>query len=365
MAKTALAVNPNLELFPILQRFPPMATSAPLTGIARLAAASSPAGGGHLMEVRSLEARSILNRSVSRRGLGFAWSINPYRGCEFACRYCYARYTHEFMQLQPEEFERRIFIKQNAAWLLEQELKQVRQGEEIAIGTATDPYQPTERRAKVTESLLEVLARHRGLRLGLVTKSTLIERDIPLLQRVAENNTLVLHVTITTPKAALARLLEPRAPRPDLRLRTVARLRQAGLRAGILCSPLLPGITDTGKALDVMARRAKAAGASFFSAQPLFLKPCSKEIYLAFVREHFPALEPMYRQRFDGEAFVSSAYRKRIEALVKAVCAKHGLGRRSGDALLTRQLEDTRKPLAWPYSGSAKLPFSGSERLPG
>jgi len=355
----------NLELFPILSRFPPMPSGAPLTGIARLAAASSPAGEGHRMELRSLEVRSILNRTVSRRGLGFAWSINPYRGCEFACRYCYARYTHEFMQLEPEDFERKIFIKQNSAWLLEQELKQVRPGEEIALGTATDPYQPTERRAKVTEALLEVLARQRGLRIGLVTKSTLIERDIALLQRVAENNTLVLHLTITTPNAALARLLEPRAPRPDLRLRTVARLRQAGLRTGILCSPLLPGITDTGKALDGMARRAKAAGASFLSAQPLFLKPCSKEIYLAFVREHFPALEPMYRQRFDGEAFVSRAYRKRIEALVKAVCAKHGLGRRSGDALLTRETEDPKKPLDWPGSGSGLLSFPGGEPLPG
>jgi DNA repair photolyase len=161
-----------------------------------------------------------------------------------------------------------------------------------------------------------------------------------LLQRIAERNTLTLHLTITTPNTKLARLLEPRAPRPDLRLRTVGRLRQAGLRAGILCSPLLPGLTDTGKALDGMAKRAKAADASFFSAQPLFLKPCSKEIYLGFIREHFPALEPMYRQRFNSEAFVSAAYRKRIEALVTAVCAKYRLGRRSGDALLTRTIED-------------------------
>ena len=341
MANIARAANANLELFPILPSFPVVdsgsscACGTPLTGIARLAAASSPAGEGHGLEVRSLEVRSILNRSVSRRGLSFAWTINPYRGCEFACRYCYARYTHEFMELPPEDFERRIFIKENAAWLLEQELRQVRAHEEIALGTATDPYQPVERRAKVTQSLLEVLARQQGLRIGVVTKSTLIERDIPLLQRIAERNTLVLHLTITTPNAALARLLEPRAPRPDLRLRTVARLRQAGLSTGILCSPLLPGITDTGKALDGMAKRAKDAGASFFCAQPLFLKPCSKEIYLGFIREHFPALEPMYRQRFDSEAFVSRAYRKRIEELVKAVCAKYSLGRRM-DALLTR-----------------------------
>ena len=115
-----------------------------------------------------------------------------------------------------------------------------------------------------------------------------------------------------------------------------------------MCSPLLPGLTDTGKALDGMAKRAKAADASFFSAQPLFLKPCSKEIYLGFIREHFPALEPMYRQRFDGDAFVSAAYRKRIEALVRAVCAKYRLGRRSGDALLTRQREDDPQRLVWP-----------------
>src|SRR5271156_2825233 len=356
MAK--IEVAENLELFPILSRFPPQGTKSPLTGIARLAAASSPAGEGHQIEMRSLGVRSILNRSVSRRGLSFAWTINPYRGCEFACRYCYARYTHEFMQLQPEDFERRIFIKQNAAWLLEQELRQVRAHEEIALGTATDPYQPVERRAKVTQSLLEVLARQKGLRIGVVTKSTLIERDIPLLQRIAERNTLVLHLTITTPNAALARLLEPRAPRPDLRLRTVARLRQAGLRTGILCSPLLPGITDSGKALDGMARRAKAADASFFSAQPLFLKPCSKQIYLTFIREHFPKLEPMYRQRFDSEAFVSAAYQKRIAALVKAVCVKHGLGRR-GDALLTRTMDDAGQPPAWPGSSHGVLSFPG------
>src|ERR1700689_5962392 len=320
MAKTVAA---NLDLFPILPSFPALDSEPALTGIARLAAESSLAGEGHNLEVRSLGVRSILNRSVSRRRLSFAWTINPYRGCEFACRYCYARYTHEFMELPPEDFERRIFIKENAAWLLEQELRQVRAHEEIAVGTAPGPYQPVERWAKITQSLLEVLAGQQGLRIGLVTKSTLIERDIPLLQRIAKRNTLGLHLTITTPNAALARLLEPRAPRPDLRLRTVARPRQTRLRTGILCSPLLPGITDTGKALDRMARRAKAADASFFSAQPLFLKPCSKEIYLAFIREHFPALEPMYRQRFGSNAFVSTAYRKRIEELVRAGWAKH------------------------------------------
>jgi DNA repair photolyase len=188
----------------------------------------------------------------------------------------------------------------------------------------------------------------------VVTKPTLIERDIPLLRRIAERNTLVLHLTITTPNAALARLLEPRATRPD------PRLRQAGLSTGILCSPLLPGITDTGKALDGMAKKSKDAGASFFCAQPLFLKPCSKDIYLGFIREHFPALEPMYRKRFDSDAFVSKTYSNRIEELVKAVCAKYSLGRRM-DALLTREVGFAgRQATDWPGSSNERLPFSGN-----
>jgi DNA repair photolyase len=310
---------------------------APLRGIARLAAEGSAAGEGHLVEFRTLPVRSILNSSVSKRGLWFARSINPYRGCEFGCKYCYARYTHEFMEMKdPQDFERRIFVKENAAWLLEQEIGRLPAGEEVALGTATDPYQPVERRAKVTRSILEVFAKQSGLRLGIVTKSTLIERDIDLLQRIARRNTLVLHITITTSDARLARILEPRAPRPDLRFRTVRRLRQAGLTTGILCSPLMPGITDNARALDAMARKAKAAGASFFAANPLFLKPCSKGTFLAFVHENFPHLDASYAKRYSEAAFVSNAYQKRVSDLVRAVIGKYGLNRRFSDALLTR-----------------------------
>ncbi len=131
-----------------------------------------------------------------------------------------------------------------------------------------------------------------------MTKSKLIERDIDLLTEIAKKNTLVLHLTITTPDASLARLLEPRAPRPDLRFAAVRQLREAGLTAGILCSPLLPGITDSAEALDRMAGLAAAARASFFAAEPLFLKSCSRPTFLSFVREHFPQLEADYAVRF-------------------------------------------------------------------
>lgn len=313
-------------LFPILQ---PQST-----GIARLAEAGLSAGHGHLIQFRTLPTHSILNRTVSKRVPWMAWTINPYRGCEFGCRYCYARYTHEFMERRdPELFEREIYIKQNAAWLLRQELGQVRPGEYIALGTATDPYQPIERRARVTRSLLEVFAERSGLKLGIVTKSTLIERDLDLLTRIAARNCLTLHLTITTPDPKLARILEPRAPRPDLRFRTVARLRAAGLAVGILCSPLMPGITDTPAALDAMARRAKKAGASFFSSQPLFLKPCSKPVFLRFIHEHFPQLEKTYLARYGDKAFVSKAYSQRVSALVRAVVTKHGLHPRFAEAL--------------------------------
>jgi DNA repair photolyase len=346
------------SLFPILSTHP--------TGIARMAAEARHADDGHLIEFKTIEVRSILNRSVSKRQLSLAYSINPYRGCEFGCKYCYARYTHEFMAPKamapldgvasdnpastainfrdPTSFERLIFLKQNAAWLLEQELKKIDPRLEIALGTATDPYQPIERKAEITRSLLEVFARKAGYRLGIVTKSRLIERDIDLLVEIARRNSLVVHVTITTPDAKLARLLEPRAPRPDLRFQAVERLREAGIVAGVFGSPLLPGITDNQKALDGMARRASAVGASFFAAHPLFLKPCSRPTYLSFVREHFPSLQADYAKRFATADFAGKAYREKLATMVDAACRRYGLPQRSSDALLTRKVGGERIP---------------------
>jgi DNA repair photolyase len=338
MAKTQDA---STTLFPILQQSP--------SGLARMAAQASHVADGHNIEFRALEVRSILNKTISKRRLSLAWSINPYRGCEFACRYCYARYTHEFLgpaYQDPALFEQLIFLKDNAAWLLEQELRTHDPADEIALGTATDPYQPIERTARITRSLLEVFARRSGLRLGIVTKSRLIERDIDLLTEIHRRNTLVLHLTITTPDAALARILEPRAPRPDLRLRAVRRLRAAGLTAGILCSPLLPGITDTSQAIDAMAARAAEAGASFFAAEPLFLKPCSRPTFVSFIREHFPQLSAEYERRFAVDAFAAPAYRDQLRDLVQQACRRHGLAPRSTDALLTRDAGPVRKPSA-------------------
>src|SRR2546421_1944508 len=230
---------------------PPRRAHARLIGIARLAASSPPAEtrrkSAERPEYFLLPVKSILNRCDSKR-VPFEWTINPYRGCEFACKYCYARYTHEYMELDGSEFEKKIFVKQDAAPLLVQDMRKYSYAskssggmypEHIAIGTATDPYQPAEREYGVTRACLEELAKREGLSVSMITKSNQIVRDIDVLQRIAERSNLGIDITITTLRPGLTRLLEPRAPRPDLRLAGVKQLREAGLAGGGFALPLV------------------------------------------------------------------------------------------------------------------------------
>ncbi len=296
-------------------------------GIARLAAQGEFLQPGHDVSFFTLPVRSLLNR-CSAPYMPFTWTINPYRGCEFACRYCYARYTHEFMELRDGlDFERMIYVKQNAAWMLRRDLKRVKPGEQIAIGTATDPYQPAERRFRVTRSILEELALHRGLEIGLVSKSNMMTRDLDVLQELARQNSVSVSITITTLDAGLARLLEPRAPRPDLRLQALRRLSAAGVDVGVICAPVLPGITDAPARLEELVRAAADAGARHIYANPLFLKPCSAAVFLPFLEREFPHLVEDYGRRFAGKAFVSAAYRKRISELVARLRERYGIRR--------------------------------------
>jgi DNA repair photolyase len=294
-----------------------------LVGIARLASQGESVRQGHQVEYFTLPVRSLLNRATGTR-MPFTWTINPYRGCEFACRYCYARYTHEFMELrEPAEFERKIYVKQHAAELLRQELGRVKPGEDIAIGTATDPYQPIEQKLEITRAILEELARHSGLELGIVTKSAMVARDIDLLGEISRNNSISVSFTVTTTDPQLARILEPRAPRPDLRLEALRKLREAGIRAGVICAPVLPGITDSPGQLESVVRAAAEAKATHIYANPLFLKPCSAAVFLPFLEAHFPHLVADYERRFKGRAFLPAAYRKQISAMIARFRAKY------------------------------------------
>ena len=318
-----------------------------LVGIARIAADAESLREGHNVEYFTLATRSLLNRVVSNRNLPFTWAINSYRGCEFACKYCYARYTHEFMELRDGiDFERKIFVKQHAADLLRQELKRVKRGEEIAIGTATDPYQPAERRFEITRAILEELSRHSGYQISIVTKSNLVVRDAELLRRVAEHNEIFVNITVTTINVELARKLEPRAPRPDLRLEAVRQLNLAGVNAGVICAPVLPEITDHPRELDALVRAAREAGAKYVYANPLFLMPCSAAVFLPFLKEHFPALVETYRKRYQDRAFLPRGYAQRLSQLMAQLRRKYGIGNhharssgRAHSALLAQQLD--------------------------
>jgi DNA repair photolyase len=299
-----------------------------LVGIARLASEGESLREGHHVEYFTLPAKSLLNRCVSGRQMPFTWTINPYRGCEFACKYCYARYTHEFMEMRDGvDFEQKIYVKQHAAHLLRHDLHRVKAGEAVALGTATDPYQPAERRYEVTRGILEEFARHRGYELGIVTKSDLIVRDLALLQEVAKTNKLTVHITITTLNVDLARILEPRAPRPDLRLDAVRALSAAGVRVGVSCSPVLPGITDSPADLEALVRAAAEAGADHVFANPLFLKPCSAAVFLPFLEQNFPALAENYRQRYQRRSFLPEAYAKRLSQLIHHFREKYKISR--------------------------------------
>jgi len=258
----------------------------------------------------------------------FTWTINPYRGCEFGCRYCYARYTHEFMEMRDGmEFEQKIYVKQHAADLLRHELRKVKPHESIALGTATDPYQPAERRYEVTRGILEEFARHRGYEVGIVSKSNLMIRDLELLKEVARTNKLSVHITITTLDTDLARILEPRAPRPDLRLAAVRSLAEAGLRVGISCSPVVPGVTDAPADLEALIRAASESGADYVFANPLFLKPCSAAVFLPFLEQNFPHLVENYRRRYQDRAFLPPTYAKRLSDLIARLREKYKLTR--------------------------------------
>jgi DNA repair photolyase len=310
-----------------LPLFREISSSPKLVGIARIAAEGESLREGHNVEYFTLGIRSLLSRVVSGRNLPFTWGINPYRGCEFACKYCYARYTHEFMELRDGvDFERKIFVKEHAAALLRSELKKVKRGEEIAIGTATDPYQPAERRFEVTRAILEELAQHSGLSIGIVTKSNMVTRDAEILRRVGEHNRIFVNMTVTTVDVELARKLEPRAPRPDLRLEAVRQLNLAGVDAGVICAPVLPEITDRPRDLEALVKAASEAGAKFVFASPLFLKPCSAAVFLPFLEESFPALVELYRTRYADRAFLPKSYGQRISQLMATLRKKYGIG---------------------------------------
>jgi DNA repair photolyase len=316
-----------------------------LIGIARMAAEAPCLEPKRRVEYFELAARSYVARCDSTR-VPFRWTINPYRGCEFGCKYCYARYTHEFMEMRdPGQFERKIYAKAFDAARFREELLALPLGETVALGTATDPYQPAERRYGVTRKMLEVFASISGLRLGITTKSDLVSRDVDLLKEISRRHYLRISMTVTTVDVELARLLEPMAPRPDLRLGAVRKLADEGLRVVVGCAPVMPLINDSESSLDALASEAAAAGAASFWANVLFLKPCAYQVFLPFLEERFPQLVRKYRERYDRVAYLRGSYPEIIQERVEQVRRRHGLDHK----------QDSREPELWPHDPQIPL----------
>jgi DNA repair photolyase len=365
--RAARAKETSLTLFPLAVRHgdcepfsgasaPPPAESrstkpaTELVGIARLAASSPRAEAKRGTEYFLLPVRSILNECHSER-VPFRWTVNPYRGCEFGCRYCYARYTHEYMEIDGGDFESKIYVKQNAGALAERDLDSEKiWGEHIAIGTATDPYQPAEREFGATRAILEKMAQREGLSLSITTKSDQVAKDAELLKRISERSSLTVNVTVTTVRTRLARLLEPRAPRPDLRLTAVRKLREAGIAVGVFAMPILPGLTDREEDLDALAKAASDAGAQWLGASVLFLMPASWKTFSSFLEQRFPRLAKRYRDLYRGYGYAPEEYRKQISERVGKLRKKYGLNSRP-DAGESRSWQSPQLQIAWGNGG--------------
>jgi len=320
----------------------------PLVGIARMAAQSPRVRERAEVEYFQLAARSTLNRESSGR-MPFAWTINPYRGCEFGCQYCYARYTHEFMEMwDSRDFEQKIYAKVDAPSLLRAELRQGRdKGLPIALGTATDPYQPAERQFQITRRILEVFAEFRGLDLSITTKSVMILRDLHLLQALAGKHRFSVHMTVTTTDERLARLLEPKAPPPAQRLEAVRTLSQAGIRVGVNAMPILPGLNDSPPVLEALVSAAAHAGSAFIYANVLFLMPSAMNHFMPFLETEFPQLASRYRKLYARSAYLRGDYPEKISELMALLRARYGLGGNRGEPPPAARHPQMALPFDW------------------
>jgi DNA repair photolyase len=304
----------------------------------------------------ALEPRSVLN-PPEQTGVDF-WSLNPYVGCEFGCSYCYARYAHRYVVERAhdqgklsdaefrdfrgahgwEAFERRIFVKQRVLGVLETDLRRYFRrvaaagtaggagaaATPIVIGTATDPYQPAERRFRLTRQILERLARLEGLNIGIITKSPLVARDRDVLRRLQERSDLAVHVSLSALDPRLIRRVEARSPMPRVRLRALAQLVAAGINAGLIVAPVLPGISDDLPQLEALFRAAREAGARFVHAGPLRLYPAVRDRFLPVVDAQFPELAERYRRAYARSSGAPRAYAAALQRRIRRLQRQFG-----------------------------------------
>lgn len=302
--------------------------------------------------------RSVLNPPEST-GIG-CWSLNPYVGCEFGCTYCYARFAHRYLVqrardagwLSPAEasafqgprgfegFEHQIFVKEREAVLaaLARDLARLaaryREGDRqpVLIGTATDPYQPAERRFGITRAVLERLLQAPPLALGLITKSPLVTRDVGLLVALSRRHQVTVHISLISTSRRIIRCFEARSAMPHARLRALRRLAEAGLEAGLLVAPVLPGITDRASELRRLLRAARDHGARFAHPSPLRLYRAVRPVFLPALERHFPGLLPRYEAAYRRAEEAPETYIRALEERFAALAREVGLPTKSASS---------------------------------
>ncbi|WP_067468436.1 Rv2578c family radical SAM protein [Actinomadura macra] len=278
------------------------------------------------MTFYEVHAKTIINRVPAASRVPFEWTVNPYRGCSHACVYCFARKTHEYLDLDAgADFDSRIVVKVNAAERVRAELSAPRwRGAPIAMGTNVDCYQRAEGRYRLMPGILAAL-RDAANPFSILTKGSLILRDLPLLREANERTRVSTAVSVGFADASLWRLVEPGTPSPHRRLEVCAALNGAGVRCGVLMAPVLPYLADSPAQLEEAVRRIAAAGATSVTPIPLHLRPGAREWFLAWLRRHRPDLVVPYARLYGGGAYAPKEYQDGIVAQVRDLAAKYGI----------------------------------------
>jgi len=269
---------------------------------------------------REVEVKSALNEV---RGMPFAWSLNPYLGCAHACTYCFSRAYHARYRERNvgSDFDKNVEVRVNIADTLRHELRRPKDGS-LAIGTATDPYQPIEGKYQLTRRCLEALADY-PMPMSIITKGPLVVRDIDVLKRIDERTELTVFFSVPCVDEVIVKKTDPGTAPPRQRLRALRMLREAGLDAAVLCMPVLPGISDSEESLDAAARAASEAGATAFRHRPLKIDVEIREYYNDFLAAEFPVLVPPYAALYGSSNHPTKDYERGLEQRVLRVSSRY------------------------------------------
>src|SRR5829696_2599092 len=298
------------------------------------------------MVFHEVAARSVLNK-VPSGPLPFGWTVNPYRGCGHACAYCFARNSHTYLDLDAgQDFNNQVVVKVNAPEVLARELRSPRWcREHVAMGTNTDPYQRAEGRYRLMPGIVEAFVAN-DTPFSVLTKGTLLARDLPLLAGAAERVDVGVGVSIAMIDERLSASVEPGTPSPRARIELVRKITDAGLRCGVMVAPVLPGLSDSAEQLDTLLGELAAAGAAGVTVLALHLRPGAREWYLGWLAREHPDLVPRYADLYARGANADRAYRAWLARRVRPLIRRHGLDRKRASS--GHRLEDPPRPVPAP-----------------